>query len=371
MPDHRLEAFFASERAYRNSQNTMQGLDKIPLAYASCSIGCRDEHTLPKKLEAISQAGFTGIELSMPDLVAFANMHLRPKYQEENLKEIGPKDYDDLVSAAKVVKAQCDAKGLTILIMQPFANFEGWAEGSPEREDAFTRLKGWMRIMEAAGTDMLQVGSSDSPAEKIGKDRSRFVKDLQQLADMLAEKKFRVAYENWCWSTHAPDWADVWDICQKVDRPNFGLCLDTFQSAGGEWGDPTTASGMVEDGRSQEQVEKDWKASCEKLAKTVPADKIYFLQISDAYKPKKPFEDKAIDGMRPRARWSSAFRPLPFQGYLPTVDFTKAVLGTGFRGWFSYEIFDSGPEGTGKDYELNDFANDAMKCQKRLMEACS
>jgi sugar phosphate isomerase/epimerase len=97
-----------------------------------------------------------------------------------------------------------------------------------------------MLIMEAAGTDLLQVGSSDSPEEKIGNDRGHFVKDLQELADMLATKKFRVAYENWCWSTHAAFWEDVWDICKEVDRPNFGLCLDTFQSAGGECADPTT-----------------------------------------------------------------------------------------------------------------------------------
>jgi len=352
----------------------MDNLSSIPVAYASCSIGCKPEHTLPKKLNAIAAAGFTAIELSMPDLLSFANTVLRPSQQDDpNAKsEIGPYDFDDLCEAARVVKAQCDSKSLKILILQPFANFEGWPEGSEEREDAWTRVKGWMKIMEAAGTDMLQVGASDTPAEKIGTDRSRFVKDLQELADLLKEKGFRVAYENWCWSTHAPDWADVWDICQKVDRPNFGLCLDTFQSAGGEWGDPTTKSGLVEDGRSTEQIEKDWKASCAKLSSTIPADKIFFLQISDAYKPKQPFDsDVDESGTRPRGRWSHDFRPLPFKGYLPTVDFARAVLGTGFRGYFSYEIFDGGPDGKGLDYEMDDFAKEAMECQKRLLEECS
>ena len=72
-------------------------------------------------------------------------------------KEVGAYDYDDLVVAAKVVKAMCDSKNLKILILQPFSNFEGWAEGSEERKDAFRRAEGWIRIMEAAGTDMLQV----------------------------------------------------------------------------------------------------------------------------------------------------------------------------------------------------------------------
>ncbi|KAK4500256.1 hypothetical protein PRZ48_008445 [Zasmidium cellare] len=347
----------------------MDALEKIPLAYASCSIGCKDEHTLPKRLDAIAGAGFQAIELSMPDLISFANLHLRADKQDGGSKPIGDHDFDDLVAAAKVLKTMLDAKSLKAFMMQPFANFEGWPEGSPERKDAWERAEGWTRIMEAVGCDMLQVGSSDSPEEKIGKDRARFVKDLRDLADLLAKKNMRIAYENWCWSTHAPDWTDVWDICQKVDRPNFGLCLDTFQSAGGEWGDPTTKSGLVEDGRQPEQVEKDWKASCDRLAKTVPKDKIYLLQISDAYKLSEPLEKKEIDGMRPRGRWSHDFRPLPFEGYLPVVDFTKAVLHTGFRGWFSYEIFDSGPDGKGKTYELLPFAQHAMETQLKLMDA--
>jgi sugar phosphate isomerase/epimerase len=216
---------------------------------------------------------------------------------------------------------------------------------------------------------MTQVGSSDTPAEKIGTDRNRFVSDLQELADMLAKKNFRLAYENWCWSTHAPTWKNVWDIVQKVDRPNVGLCLDTFQSAGYEWADPTTESGLVD--KSKEQLEKDWRESLDELARTVPADKIFFLQISDAYKPKQPFsKDVDESGTRPRGRWSHDFRPLPFQGYLPVVDFTRAVLKTGFRGYFSYEVFDGGEDGKGKDYELQDFANEAMATQEKLVAAC-
>lgn len=133
---------------------TAESLKNIPVAFASCSIGCKEEHTLPKKLDAIANAGFQAIELSMPDLLAFASMHMR--------KEVGPYDWDDLVAAARVVKAQCDAKQLKVLILQPFSNFEGWPEGSDERKDAWIRVNGWIRIMEAAGTDMLQVWSLPS-----------------------------------------------------------------------------------------------------------------------------------------------------------------------------------------------------------------
>jgi hypothetical protein len=38
------------------------------------------------------------------------------------------------------------------MMLQPFANFEGWPKGSTEREDAFTRARGWIKIMKVLGT---------------------------------------------------------------------------------------------------------------------------------------------------------------------------------------------------------------------------
>ncbi|KAK0642318.1 3-dehydroshikimate dehydratase [Lasiodiplodia hormozganensis] len=340
-----------------------RSLQAIPTSYATCSIGCSPEHTLPKRLDAIAAAGFQAIELSMPDILDFAKLYLK--------KDVGPKDWDDLCATAKAIKVQTDAKNLRILMLQPFSNFEGWPEGTPERNDAFERARGWIEIMDACGCDMLQVGASDTPEDKIGLDRNRFVSDLGELADVLAQKNFRLAYENWCWSTHAPDWKDVWDIVKKVDRPNVGLCLDTFQTAGGEWADPTTESGLLE-GASKDELEKRFHESLDELSRSVPKDKIYLLQISDAYKPKQPFS-KHVDqsGTRPRGRWSHDFRPLPFDGgYLPVADVAKAILKTGFRSWFSYEVFDGGPDGKGRSYDLQEYAKKAMESHKKLLEAC-
>jgi hypothetical protein len=43
------------------------------------------------------------------------------------------------------------------MMLQPFANFEGWPKDSPERKDAFERAAGWIEIMKVVGTDILQV----------------------------------------------------------------------------------------------------------------------------------------------------------------------------------------------------------------------
>ncbi|KAI1445564.1 xylose isomerase-like protein [Annulohypoxylon stygium] len=331
---------------------------KIPTCYATCSIGHRDSHTLPLKFKAIADAGFDAVELSMPDILAYGEML--------NGQKPNPKDYDTLVEIGKQIRVQATEHDLEILMLQPFSNFEGWPKGSSERKDAFERAKGWIRIMEAVGTDMLQVGSSDTPG--ISSSFDNLANDLADLADLCAEKGLRIAYENWCWATQAPRWKDVWHIVEKANRSNIGLCLDTFQSGGGEWADPTTRSGLIED-LSQDELEIRWQKSLDELSKTVPSEKVYLLQISDAYKMDLPIEAKVNEeGLRPRGQWSHDYRPLPFNGgYLPVQGFLKAVLGTGFRGWLSIEVFDS--KAPGKYPDMLEFSKKAMCSLNELLQA--
>lgn len=207
-------------------------------------------------------------------------------------------------------------------------------------------------------------------------DPDAIVRDLRELCDYLKEHNMSVAYENWCWSTHATTWKEAWHVAQQVNRPNIGLCLDTFQTAGSEWADPCSISGCTESEATvaqMEDVDESWSETLEELSKTVPKEKIYLLQISDAYRPKKPFEAKELHGMRPRARWSHAYRPLPYDGgYLPVGDVTKAVLKTGFRGFFSVEVFDRGPDGQGKNqHDLFQFARKARESVDRLISNCT
>ena len=245
---------------------------------------------------------------------------------------------------------------------------------SEKRKDAFSRAAGWIRIMQAVGTDLLQVGSSDSPS--ISTDVHYLAADLRALSDLLQPHNFRLAYENWCWATTCPTWRSVWEVVQLVDRHNVGLCLDTFQTAGSECADPRTEDGLIaHDGEEGLHIlKKTFEKSLTDLSKEVPADKIFFFQISDAYLPSPRIEDKIHEGgMRPRGWWSHSYRPLPFEsGYLPVIEVTKAVLGTGFRGWFSTEVFDGGNDGKGKDEsaesDLKEVARRAMKAHEKLME---
>lgn len=128
--------------------SSASSFDSIPTCYATVSIGTPDT-PLDKKLEAIAGAGFQGIELGFPDLLSFAS-------KSQN-KEVQAQDFDTLCDVGREVKQLVEKNGLRIVMLQPFSNFEGWDEGSDGREDAFRRAKGWIRIMEAVGTDMLQV----------------------------------------------------------------------------------------------------------------------------------------------------------------------------------------------------------------------
>lgn len=355
----------------------------LPLSLASCSIGL-PRHTFHQKIEAISHAGFQGIELSFPDLLAHAKELQSLKQLPPDLAssgEISDDDWPVLIHTAKHIHHLCQTHNLFILVLQPFANYEGWTD-STAREQVLARAKGWAKIMTAAGTLLLQVGSTDTPAHKITSSREELATDLAKLADLLKEEnpEFRIAYENWCWATHAPGWKDVWEIVQLAARENIGLCLDTFQSAGGEWGDPTTSSGLVESSHkgeggkvSQEKVTESWLASLRELVQTVPAEKIYFLQISDAYKMDPPLAphpepNNEEEGLRPRGRWSHDYRPLPYDGgYLPIEDFTRAVLETGFRGWLSVEVFDGRFEEKYGD-DLEGYAEKARESTRRLVK---
>ena len=51
------------------------------------------------------------------------------------------------------------------------------------------------------------------------------------------------------------------------------------------------------------------------------------------------------------------------------MEVAKAVLETGFRGWFSMEVFDGGPDGEDMEWkDMGTYAKKAMKAHERLLE---
>ena len=71
--------------------------------------------------------------------------------------------------------------------------------------------------------------------------------DLTKVADMgmARDPVVRIAYEGVAWGKYFDTWQSTWELVKKVDRPNFGLCLDTFHIAGRVWGDPVSETGCT------------------------------------------------------------------------------------------------------------------------------
>ncbi|KAI0628617.1 xylose isomerase-like protein [Trametes polyzona] len=320
------------------------------LAYSTDSAGMHPSHTLPIKLRAIAEAGFTQAELGFPDLEAYAEQEF-PGYRK--LDDRGHGDLDKLVQAAEKIKRLCDDLGLSVLAVHPFAQFEGY-EDAQKRAIGFEKAAAWFQVLKALDCQMLQVGST--PDASTSSDYDVIARDLRQLADEAANQNppIRIAYEMWAWGAHVNTWEDIWEVCKRVDRPNFGLCLDTFQICARAYADPTVANGLLQNPPEGSAI-LHLASSLKALASTVSPEKIFYFQISDGSRRVSPDALKKSaeeQGISPLYAWSNAWRPVPYMdevcpkssgeswgGYLPVLDVCDAVLRTGWRGPWSYEVF--------------------------------
>lgn len=60
----------------------------------------------------------------------------------------------------------------------------------------------------------------------------------------------QIAYEPMGWCTHVKTWEVALELIKKVDRPNIGLCLDTFHIASYLLHSPETADGLRDGGEA-------------------------------------------------------------------------------------------------------------------------
>ncbi len=188
--------------------------------------------------------------------------------------------------------------GLEISLFQPFRDFEGLPE--PQRSRAFDRAERKFDVMEELGTDLVLVCSNVSPAALGGIDRA--ADDLRELGERAARRNMRIGYEALAWGRHVNDHRDAWEIVRRADHASVGLIVDSFH---------TFAR----------------KVDAETI-RSIPGDKIFFVQLADA-----PLIEMEL------LYWSRHFRTMPGQGDLDVESFARAVAATGYKGFWSLEIF--------------------------------
>jgi 4-hydroxyphenylpyruvate dioxygenase len=228
---------------------------------------------LPEKFAAIAEAGFQHVELNDSDLHEFDGT---------------PAD----------IKHLADSFGLRILVLQPLRDFEG-----RPREHVQQHLRRAGQMLDAAralGAEMLMLCSN--VAEDGDGDEELWVADLRALADRAADVGIKVGYEALSWGRFATLYRDAWRLVERVDRPNFGLVLDTFHSL------------ALDDDLS--------------LLHMIPPERIFLIQIADA--PRLSCEI---------IEWSRHHRCLPGEGAFDLQRFLAIPMQNGYRGPVSLEVF--------------------------------
>ncbi|SFL45527.1 sugar phosphate isomerase/epimerase and 4-hydroxyphenylpyruvate domain-containing protein [Geodermatophilus ruber] len=183
--------------------------------------------TLEDKIVAAAGAGFDGIEVFEPDLVA------------------SPWSPAELA-------ARCADLGLSIDLYQPFRDLDSTDPARFARN--LRRLERKFDVMAGLGVDTVLVCSS--VADDAVDDPDLLAEQLAAAAARAGERGLRIAYEALAWGRHVSTWEGSWDAVRRAGSPALGLCLDSFHVLS-RGGDP---AGFAQ----------------------VPADKLFFLQLADA-----------------------------------------------------------------------------------------
>lgn len=292
---------------------------------------CFAGHSLVHKLDMAKKYGFLGIEVFYEDLVDFA------------FSMSGNDDDGSQLAAARTIRDLCDARGLEIITLQPLMHY-GALFDREEHSLRFEDAELWMKLASALGTDLILLPSSFLGPEKVSADVDLLTRDLRELADLgLAEDPpMRFAHEALCWGTHINTWESSWDIVQRVNRPNFGICFDTFNIAGRIYADPASPTARTQN------ADAALHSSIKTLLSTVDVSKIFLLQVADAERLSSPLGTPSHPFYQPdqpaRMSWSRNCRLFYGEGshgaYLPVQKIlTALVQGLGFEGWLSFEVF--------------------------------
>ena len=307
-------------------------MSSLPIGITTISVGYASAHSIETKLKACSDAGFMGVEVFFDDLVILPRTTAGPD--------------DSRVSArqtARLVHSLCRKLGLRIINLQPFRNYEGLVDRAQHRRK-IEELKEYLALCKILGTDQIGVPSTfiADPAITTG-DRDVIVQDLREMADLGAQQSppIRFAYEAMAWGPHVSSWQDAWDIVQKVDRPNFGILLDTFQMLAKAWADPEVRGG------ERPFAAKALREDLLELVSSVKVEKIFLIQAADGVRLDKPLSNYhpwRDPAQHPLLTWSRKARLFPLEvdkgAYLPVTEVLEAcILRLGYRGWISMEIF--------------------------------
>ncbi|PSN67648.1 AP endonuclease, family 2 [Corynespora cassiicola Philippines] len=293
-----------------------------PAVSTSC-LGLHSSHTLEQKLQTAAKYDFRGVEIVHSDLFSYASSHSLT-----------------LPAAASKIRSLCSTLNLTILSLCPFENFEGT---NTPLKDRLKNAAKWLHLARTLGALHLQVPAQYDPSASTD-EPGILIPELQALADLAASEQpaIIIAYEPMSWSTHCSTWEIALNMAERVDRPNFKICIDTFHIATKIWASPYSPTGKF-DG-----ADEALRESLEGFVERFPKARLAYVQLSDGERFDSPFSERHPwyrEGEAVEFSWSKHGRPFPleeqFGGYFPIAEMVRVFVGgVGFGGWVSMETFD-------------------------------
>ncbi|CAN5498123.1 dehydroshikimate dehydratase QsuB [soil metagenome] len=183
--------------------------------------------SLIEKLHACAAAGFDGVEIFEPDLIA---------------SDHSPEE----------IRSLAHRLGLSLDLYQPLRDLEGVDEAT--FTDNCRRAAATFATARRLGIDTVLVCSNVGTATVDSDEVS--AGQLRRIGDIAQGYGIRIAFEALAWGRFIDDYRRSWRVVELVDHPAVGLCLDSFH--------------VLSRGHDPAAIEQ------------IPATKIFFLQLADA-----------------------------------------------------------------------------------------
>ena len=235
--------------------------------------------TLPAKLKAIRDAGFSQVMLSARDLAGHT---------------------EGIAAAAEVVRCS----GLRVTGFQVLRDFEGLSGHLHDYK--IDMAKAMLEMCHAVGAKVLLACSSTSTHASADPDVA--ARDLRKLAMLALPLGIKVAYEGLSWGRTINEFNTAWDVVCRADAPNLGLGIDSFHIVA-------------------------TKTSLDDLDLIDP-DKIFLVQLAD-------FMWNEVPSFEERMNTARHFRVFPGEGVHSEqlADLVMRLDRMGYRGDYSFEVF--------------------------------
>jgi len=183
--------------------------------------------SLVEKLHACANAGFDGVEIFEPDLIA---------------SDHSPEE----------IRGLARRLGLSLDLYQPLRDIEGVDEAT--FAENLRRAGATFATAQRLGIGTVLVCSNVATATVDSVEHS--AEQLRRLGDVAARYDVKVAFEALAWGRFVDDYRRAWRIVELADHPSVGVCLDSFH--------------VLSRGHDPAAIED------------IPAHKIFYLQLADA-----------------------------------------------------------------------------------------